>query len=73
MAAIYVRHPLHGEMVCCSVQTADDAKANGWEEFDPSAKPEPTVAEAPAVKPAKAPKADKAPNIADVFNAIQNP
>ena len=35
MAAIYLRHTIHGQKVACSDLEVQHDVANGWEEFDP--------------------------------------
>lgn len=37
MAAIYLRHPIHGEKVAASDIEAKHDKEHGWVEFDPAA------------------------------------
>ena len=62
MAAIYLKHPVHGEKVACGEGEAAADRANGWVDFDPTVKPEPVepvVAEVVAPKaPTKAAKAE---------------
>jgi hypothetical protein len=36
MAAIYLRHPVHGEKVACSDVEAEYDRGNGWVDFDPT-------------------------------------
>ena len=49
MAAIYLRHPIHGAKVASLDMEAEYDKQHGWEEFDPtssvevSTEPEPEV------------------------------
>lgn len=47
MAVIYLRHPLHGTKVACGDLEAANDRANGWEDFDPTAAVE--VASEPAL------------------------
>lgn len=35
MAAIYLKHSVHGAKVACSVHEAEIDKKQGWVEFDP--------------------------------------
>ena len=37
MAAIYLRHPLHGSKVACGEQEAEYDRGNGWVDYDPTA------------------------------------
>ena len=37
MAVIYLKHPIHGAKVAASDIEAQMDRANGWEEFDPTA------------------------------------
>ena len=46
MAAIYLRHPLHGSKVACMEQEAVYDEGTGWVRFDPS-----VAVAAPAVVP----------------------
>lgn len=39
MAAIYLRHPVHGQKVATSDLEANYDKGHGWSEFDPFVKP----------------------------------
>jgi len=65
MPDIYIRHPLHGEKVCHSINEADYDKSNGWVEFDPSiAPPLPVVSEV-VVEPVKIDNP-----VPDFFNVI---
>ena len=36
MAAIYLRHPVHGTKVACMDSEANYDKTQGWSEYDPS-------------------------------------
>ena len=53
MAAIYLRHPVHGEKVACSEFEAQDDRANGWVDFVPEAS-EPAQPEQPVEAPVPA-------------------
>jgi len=41
MAAIYLRHGVHGAKVACSEQEAQYDERCGWERFDPASPEEP--------------------------------
>ena len=43
MAAIYLRHPEHGQKVACGDQEAAYDRANGWVDFDPDQPAAPVV------------------------------
>jgi hypothetical protein len=40
MGVNYLKHPIHGQIACGDLD-ANVARANGWEDFDPTIKPEP--------------------------------
>ena len=46
MAAIYLRHPIHGTKVAISDLEAENDIHNGWAYFDPMARPSAEVQEA---------------------------
>ena len=48
MAAIYLRHPVHGEKVACGEHEASMDRANGWIDFDPSIRAVEPIVEVPA-------------------------
>lgn len=49
MAAIYLRHPVHGEKVACGDLEASMDRANGWVDFDPYENKVPSFLSGPVI------------------------
>lgn len=43
MAAIYLKHPIHGTKVACGDLEAQMDRENGWEDYDPTIPSKPSV------------------------------
>lgn len=61
MAVIYLKHPVHGTKVAIAYEEAQADKAEGWQEYDPTA---------PQIKPVDVPAPSQPEPNAPTINAL---